>query len=443
MMKNTPVDFETVTRKIEESGLASLSKASIREIKRLVDNIESATGERFVRMEMGIPGLPAAEIGVTAEIEALKSGIASIYPDIQGIPDLKSEIARFVKMFLNIMVDPQHCIPTVGSMQGSFAAFLTVSKMFRDKDTILFIDPGFPVHKQQVRVLGQPYETFDVYNYRGEKLYDKLESYLKKGNICGILYSNPNNPSWICFTERELQTIGSLANRYDAVIMEDLAYIAMDFRKDMSIPGKPPFQTTVANYTDNYLLLISSSKAFSYAGQRIGMMVVSDTLFNRQCPDLKRYYTSDRFGYAMIFGTVYALSAGITHSAQYALAAILKAVNDGAYNFVEIVREYGAKAGIMKELFTRNGFKIVYDRDENEPIADGFYFTIAYPGLDGDSLLRELLYYGISAISLGITGSEREEGIRACVSLVDRTQFPDLERRLKRFHEDHNKGERN
>ncbi len=57
--------------------------------------------------------------------------------------------------------------------------------------------------------------------------------------------------------------------------------------------------------------------------------------------------------------------------------------------------------------------------------------------ITGEELLNELVYYGISAISLAITGSDRTEGIRACVSLVSREQFPDLEYRLKKFHEDH------
>jgi len=91
----------------------------------------------------------------------------------------------------------------------------------------------------------------------------------------------------------------------------------------------------------------------------------------------------------------------------------------------------------MKKLFLANGFKLVYDMDEDMPIADGFYFTISYPGLTGMELLEELVYYGISAISLAITGSKRLEGIRACVSLVQRSQFPDLEYRLKKFNEHH------
>ena len=91
----------------------------------------------------------------------------------------------------------------------------------------------------------------------------------------------------------------------------------------------------------------------------------------------------------------------------------------------------------MKKLFTQNGFQIVYDRDEDEPIADGFYFTFSYPGMSGVALLNELVYYGISAISLAITGSDRVEGIRACTSLVKESQFGDLENRLKAFHQHH------
>ncbi len=434
-MKDTPIPFDKVKEQIDLLKLSSVGKASIREIKRLVDNIEQATGMKYIRMEMGIPGLPPCQIGVDAEIEALKNGVAAIYPDIDGIKPLKTEISRFVKLFMDADVNPVGCIPTVGSMQGSFAAFTTLSRMYKGKETILFIDPGFPVHKMQCKVLGVPFESFDVYNYRGEKLRAKLEEHLSKGNIAGLLYSNPNNPSWICFTETELKIIGELADKYNVVVMEDLAYFAMDFRVDLSKPGEPPFQPSVTKYTDNYILFISSSKVFSYAGQRIGMMVLSDKVFNTQASDLLRYYGSDIFGRAMIFGTVYALSSGTSHSAQYALAAMLKAINDGKYDFLSAVKDYGEKAKIMKKLFLENGFQLVYDKDEDLPLADGFYFTISYPGFSGEELIEKLIYYGISAISLAITGSERLEGLRACTSLISREQFPDLEYRLKKFNE--------
>jgi len=434
-MKNTPINHKTVSKAIIDSGITDIGHASIREIVKLVNLLIKETGVEFIRMEMGVPGLPSAEVAVKAEIEALKRGVASVYPDIEGLPELKTEAARFVKLFLDTAVKSECCVPTGGAMMGAMAGFLVANRNDRTKEGTLFLDPGFPVQKTQTRMLGQDYRSFDVYDYRGDKLAAKLESALQCGKVSTILYSNPNNPSWICFTEDELRTIGTLAKKYDAIIIEDLAYFGMDFRSDYSVPGKPPYQPTVARYCDDYILLISSSKIFSYAGQRIGLMVMSDHLYNRHYPDLLRYYSSEIFGRAMIFGALYALSSGVTHSVQYGFAAILKAVNDGIYNFVENTKDYGRKAAIMKNLFIENGFSIVYDRDIDKPLADGFYFTVSYPGFSGGGLLQELLSYGIGAITLSITGSEREEGLRACVSQVRRKQMPLLEERLKLFRE--------
>ena len=435
--KPTPIPEQIVNKIVKESGITEVGRASIREIKKLINDIETASGAKFIRMEMGIPGLPACQIGIDAQIEALTKGVAAIYPDIEGTPELKKEMSRYVKNFLDLDVSPEGCIPTVGSMMGGMAGFMTFVRARKEKDTTLFIDPGFPVQKQQHKVLGLKYETFDVYNYRGDKLRDKLITYLEKKNIHSIIYSNPNNPSWICFTEKELQIIGELATQYDVCVFEDLAYFGMDFRRDISQPGKPPFQPTVGKYTDNYALLISSSKSFSYAGERIGLLVLSNHLYNREFPDLIPYFNTPKLGRAVIYGTVYAISSGTSHSAQYGLTAILKACNDGTYNYLNDVKIYAEKAYIMKRMFLENGFKIVYDKDEDQPLADGFYFTISYPGLSGEELLKEFLYYGISAISLAITGSERTEGLRACVSLIKMEQMPVLEERLKCFRENH------
>lgn len=434
-MKNTPIPASVVEDKITALDVDEIGNASIREIVQLVSSIEAATGVRYIRMEMGIPGLPPSRVGVEAEIEALRNNVASVYPQIDGIPELKKEASRFVKLFMDIGVNPEGCIPTVGSMEGSYAAFLVSAACHKGKDTALFIDPGFPVQKQQMMVLNQKFLSFDVFEFRGEKLREKLESYLSKGNICNIIYSNPNNPAWICLTEEELAIIGELSLKYDAVVIEDLAYFAMDFRQDLSRPGIPPYQPSVARYTPNWVMMISSSKVFSYAGQRIGVLIISDQLYHRQYQYLNERLHVHGFGNAIVHRVLYALTSGTSHSSQYALAAMFRHANNGDYDFIKDVKEYGEKARIMKQLFVSSGFEIVYGTDIDRSIGDGFYFTISYPGMDGPSLLHNLLYYGISAISLGNTGSSKQ-GLRACVSNVRRDQFEDLETRLKQFHRD-------
>jgi aspartate/methionine/tyrosine aminotransferase len=433
----TPIDQKIVKQEIDNMGLESVGLASIRELNRIVNNIETASGDRFIRMEMGVPGLAPPQIAVDAEIAALQQGVGSKYPPFDGIPQLKTEISTFVKNFVDVDIPAESCFPTVGSMQGCYMAMMCCARRIKGKDRILFIDPGFPVNKHQARVLGLPYAHFDVYEYRGDKLGAKLETYLEKNDVAAIMYSNPNNPAWICFTAKELEIIGNLATKYDCIVMEDLAYFGMDFRQNYSIPGQPPFIPSVAGFTDNYILLISSSKSFSLAGQRIGMTAIPQKLFHSTGNNLKPFFGSDRFGYAYIFGAMYALTSGVSHSNQYGLLGLLKAVNTGEFNFVDHVKEYGDRAFAMKKMFTENGFTIVYDMDDDQPIADGFYFTIAYPGFTGIELVEELLYYGISAISLTTTGSDRHEGLRACVSLTGKERFRELAERLAKFQADH------
>ena len=431
-MKETPIKKEIIDGLIVRLGIQDFAKATIREVKQVAATAEKESGVEFIKMEMGIPGLPAAQVGVDAQIKALQDGIAHSYPDIQGYPELKRQASRFVKAFIGIDVAAEGCVPVTGSMQGTFASFLTCSQADKKKDTVLFIDPGFPVQKMQLQVQGVKYETFDVYDFRGEKLGAKLESYLSKGNVCAIVYSNPNNPSWVCLTEEELQTIGRLATQYDCIIMEDLAYFAMDFRQDLSVPFEAPYQPTVARYTDNYMLLISGSKAFSYAGERIGVVCISDKLFHRHYDDLAARYEGLPFGLVFSTRMLYALSSGTSHSAQYALAEMFRAACDGEYRFRDDIKVYGDRAKKLKEIFCRHGFYIVYDKDGDQPVADGFYFTIGYPGMTSGQLAQELMYYGVSAICLVTTGSH-QEGLRVCTSFIEDHQYEQLEERMAIF----------
>lgn len=434
--KKTPVDYQTAQEVIESYHLPDFGKATIREVVAIATELEQRTGTEFIHMEMGVPGLKPAEVGVKAEIAALEQGVASIYPNINGLPELKKEASRFIKAFIDVDISPEGCVPVTGSMQGTFASFLVCGQCMPGRDTILFIDPGFPVQKQQVTVMGYHYASFDVYEYRGNKLRGILEEYLSKGNIAALIYSNPNNPAWFCLNDEELQIVAEVANKYDVIVIEDLAYFAMDFRKDLSKPFEPPFQPTIARYTDNYIMQLSGSKVFSYAGQRIGITAISDKLYHRAYEGLTQRYGGGTFGTVYIHRVLYALSSGTSHSGQYALAAMFKAASDGTFDFVSEIREYGRRAEKLKKIFTRYGFRIVYDHDLDKPIADGFYFTITYPGMTGGELMKELMYYGVSAISLSTTGS-KQEGLRACTSFIKDNQYALLDERLKLFQENH------
>ena len=428
---------EIVEKAALECKVADLSRATIGEVLLVAQYLEKETGIPFIRMDQGSPGLPVNQAGVEAEKAALDRGVGSQYPAAAGVPELKQEASRFVKAFLDVDISPRSCVPTVGSVAGSYGSFIACTQRVPGKNKVLFIDPGFPIQKSQLRIIGADWVEFDIYQYRGAALREKLESMLQAGDIAAIVYSNPNNPAWICLEEEELAIIGELATQYDVIVMEDLAYFCMDFRRDMGHPFEPPYPPTVAKYTDNYILMLSSSKIFSYAGQRMALTCISDKLFDRHFPALaERYKDAGVFGQTLIASILYMITSGCTASTQYAYAEMLRLSTEGKINFVEDTREYARRAEKMKKIFTDNGFHIVYDYDATQVVGDGFFFTIGYGDMSGGDLLKELLYYGVSSINLSTTGSD-QQGVRACTSRMRDELYAVMEERMKAFNEDH------
>lgn len=419
-------------------NVSDLSHATIGEILLAAQYLENKTGIPFVRMDQGSPGLPVNRYGVEAEKKALDSGICSQYPAAEGLKGLKEAASRFVKAFIDVDIDPRGCVPTTGSVEGTFAAFIACTQRIPGKNKVLFIDPGFPIQKSQLRILGIEWRNFDIYSWRGAaRLRSRLEEELASGDIAAIIYSNPDNPAWICLEEEELEVIGELATRYDAVVLEDLAYFCMDYRKELGRPFEPPYLPTVARYTDNYILLLSASKIFSYAGQRIAMMCISDGLFNRRYPALaERYRDSGVFGVTLTASILYMITSGCTYSTQFGYMEMLNLSCEGVIDFVGDTREYAARTRRIKEIMLRHGFHVVYDKDITRPVGDGFFFTVGYEGLSGDELVVELMHYGVSCISLSTTGS-LQQGVRGCSSRMREELYPLLEERMAEFEKDH------
>ena len=436
-----PLDKHIVDSICRQFGLRTfneLGTASIRQLAGVVRNIEQATGVEYVNMAIGEPGLPADKIGIEAEHQAMLNGCASHYPNIIGIPGVKKWGSEFVRAFINLPRPPECILPTVGAMQATFALNMMITNLQPGKDTVLFLDPCFPVQKMQSRVIGSRIDAFDIADFRGEKLRGELERHLKTGRIAGILFSNPNNPTWACLTDDELRTIGELATQYDAIVMEDLAYLNMDFRDpDRGHPYAEPYQPSVGHYTHNCVQIISCSKIFSYAGQRAAFVAIDPVLGKRIYPALaERLQNRGELLQSFSYHFLYVLSSGVCHSVQHGMAAMLQAACEGKIRFVDNTREYARRAHKIKEILIKNGFHIVYDKDaDGQEVGDGFFFTFGYKDWSGKKLVNKLIYYGVSAIALESTGAQRE-GMRGCASTIREDQYEVLDERLCKFNED-------
>lgn len=123
-----PVEKEVLNAILRELCIPDIGSATIRQICSVAAELEKSAGEKCVHLEIGNPGLPAEQIGVQCECEALKKGVANQYPDIKGVPELKSAGSKFIKAFMNLEIPEKGVVPTVGSMQGSFTLMLLLKQ---------------------------------------------------------------------------------------------------------------------------------------------------------------------------------------------------------------------------------------------------------------------------------------------------------------------------
>ena len=183
-----PISESQLNDAIRSCGVGLLTEATIRQMCSVAATAESMAGEKMIHLEIGQPGLPSEKIGVEAEKAALDKGVANIYPEIGGIPQLKEAGNKFIKAFLDVEIPADCIVPTVGSMQGSFTLMLLLKQRDAARDSILFLNPGFPAQPTQARILGLGCESFDIYDYRGAKLRLNLRNICRKATspLCFI-----------------------------------------------------------------------------------------------------------------------------------------------------------------------------------------------------------------------------------------------------------------
>ena len=420
------------------NDISNPGEATIMECAKLSSFLEKQTGIPFIHLELGSPGFAPNRIGVEAEKSALDAGVGAKYSPADGLPVLKEAASRFIKAFLGLDLEPANLIPTTGSMLAAFSALRIASQCIPERRKILVLEPSFSANKKQMAILEIPWKGVEVADLRGPQFRERLLAAMSDDNYAAIIYSNPNNPSWMCLSEEELRCIAEVSEETGCIVIEDMAYFCMDMRgKGYGRAYTPPYPPTIANYTGRYMLLLSGSKIFSYAGQRTGILCVGPVLFNEKYSSLaERYGDSGIFGHTLAGSILDMITSGCTASTQYGLAAMMDSSCEGKLDFAKDMSEYGKRAERMKAIFMRNGFSICYDHDAIGNIGDGFFFTVSYPGMDSATLVGELLSYGVSTVSLDKMGSKRR-GVRVCSSRIHDDQFDLLAQRMAEFAADH------
>lgn len=223
-------------------------------------------------------GLPAAEMfpleqmaQVDAEIYRTNGVPALQYGATEGYAPLRKQIAERMKKVFQVNCTAENVLLTTGSQQG----LSLLGQLFLDKGDVVLVED--PTYLGALSGLGICFPKFVPVHSDGEGMIpEALDKILASTDRVKMIYVIPDfqNPSGISWTLERRKQFMEVANRYDALVVEDDPY------GELRYSGEPQPSIKSLDTKGNVAFLGSFSKTLM-PGLRVGWTVVDTDILDK------------------------------------------------------------------------------------------------------------------------------------------------------------------
>jgi N-succinyldiaminopimelate aminotransferase len=237
---------------LEAARIASFGTTVFSEFSAL------AREHQAVNLGQGFPDFDGPDEVKNAAMDAIRRGVNQ-YAITSGAENLRRAIAEHSERFYGQRVDPQTQVAvTSGATEAIFDA---VMAFVNPGDEVVMFEPFYDSYVASVEMAGG---VCRYVRLRPPKWsFDEAElaaAFSAKTKL--VIVNTPHNPTGKCFTREELEVIGALAKKHDAVVLSDEVY-------EHLVYGRPHLRVSTV-LPDRTLTLSSGGKSFSFTGWKIG-----------------------------------------------------------------------------------------------------------------------------------------------------------------------------
>lgn len=270
MATRTPIHRKPTAKHFLSDRVEHFTESVIREMTR------QAMQYGAVNLAQGFPDFPAP-----AEIkEAAQSAVAADvnqYAITWGAKNLRNAIARQMKIWQNIEVDPEKEVTVCcGSTEAMISTLLAVCNT---GDQVVIFEPFYENYGPDSILSGASPKFVKLrppQQENGEWTFDEKE--LRRAfatHTKAIILNTPNNPTGKVFTRAELELIRDLCVEFDVLAITDEIYehILYDGTEHISIASLEGMQ-------DRTVTINGMSKTYSVTGWRVGWAVAPERVTN-------------------------------------------------------------------------------------------------------------------------------------------------------------------
>jgi N-succinyldiaminopimelate aminotransferase len=352
-----------------------------------------------VNLSQGFPDFDGPEEVKARAAEAIMAGPNQYAPSI-GIPELRHAVARKMKRFHRLEVDPDEEITvTSGATEGLCATLLG---LLEPGDEVILIEPCFDTYApiSALPGAGVRYVSLRLPDFSLDR-EELARAFNPKTRA--IVINTPQNPCGKVFTMEELTFIASLCEKYDAYAIGDEVYehLVYDGREHVTLLGVPGLR-------NRSFVISSTAKTLSMTGWKQGWVVAA--------PELSR--------------AVRMSHQNIVFCGQSALQkAVAFGIDSPDEYYAQLLADYTRKRDWLCDALKELGF-MVY-------VPEGTYYVvvdITPLGFDDDLAFCRMLpgKAGVAAIPCSVFWNDRGRGrnlVRFCFCKRDET----LEQAIQRL----------
>ncbi len=362
-------------------------------IRKFFDLLSSIDG--VISLGVGEPDYTTPWHIRESAIESIEKG-QTMYTSNSGMPELRKELARYLRGEYNVDYDPtSEILITVGCSE---ALDLTMRAIVDPGDEVIIPDPCFVAYGSCVTLAGgKPVHipTYEKNNFEitAKDIEDRLTDKTR-----AILIGYPSNPTGAVMSRKKLADIAVLAQKYNLTVISDEIYSKLVYGVEFTCFASLP------EMKEHTVFLGGFSKAFAMTGWRVGYAAAPKEIIA-----------------AMTKIHQYTMMCVSTMSQM----AAIEALKGEQESVTEMVEDYNRRRQVIVKGFRDIGLECY------EPKGAFYAFpSIKCTGMTSEEFAEKLLSEEKVAVIAGSTFGKCGEGyIRCCYA----TSLADIEEALKRM----------
>jgi aspartate/methionine/tyrosine aminotransferase len=239
-------------------------------LKQRAFNLRWATvNEGVIPLTAADPDFPCAPEIAEAICSYSKDRYFS-YAHPEGLPEFKESIANYFQQKRNVPVSPAFTFPVDSA---AFGIYLTCKAFLKSGDEAIIFDPVDFLFRYSIETVGATAIPFSIPPGISNVDFQQLEKLITKKTKM-ICLCNPLNPTGKVFTKQELLQLGTIACKYNLIILSDEIWSDIVF--------KPNVFTSIASLNqdirDKTVTITGFSKSYGLAGLRVGAVIAHNEL---------------------------------------------------------------------------------------------------------------------------------------------------------------------